>query len=144
VSHVPTHRSTRCRSSVGGDVLLIPSSVNAFRAEHRQLPGVGSLIVADEIRVAVRASEFEVPVVGRQPRVEHFRDGDVTISKNLRAGLRMSRELLRRLRRCANGLRSCRIAGTSEGPRLELVQVLTPCPPGRSGRRRRLDVHDPS
>ena len=52
-------------------------------------------------------------------------------AERLRAGLRMSRELLRRLRRCATGLRSCRIAGTSEGPRLELVQVLTPCPPHR-------------
>jgi hypothetical protein len=66
-------------------VLLIPSSVNASRAEHRQLPGAGRLIVADEIRVAVRASQFEGPVVGRQPRVEHFRDGDATISKNQRA-----------------------------------------------------------
>jgi hypothetical protein len=60
-------------------------SVNAFRAEHRQLPGVGSLIVADEISVAVRAWQFEIPVVGRHPRVEHFRDGDATISKNQRA-----------------------------------------------------------
>jgi hypothetical protein len=67
------------------DVLLIPSSVNAVRAEHRQLPGVGALIVSDEIRVAVRASEFEVPVVGRQPRVKHFHDGDATISKTQRA-----------------------------------------------------------
>lgn len=41
--------------------------------------------MADEIRVAVRASRFEVPVVGRQPRVEHSRDGDATISKNQRA-----------------------------------------------------------
>jgi hypothetical protein len=53
-----------------------------FRAEHPQLLGVGSLIVAEEIRVAVRASQFQAPVVGRKPRVEHFRDGDPMISKN--------------------------------------------------------------
>ena len=46
---------------------------------------VGALIVSHEIRVAVRASQFEVPVVGRQPRVEHFHDGDATISENQRA-----------------------------------------------------------
>jgi hypothetical protein len=31
-------------------------SSNVFRAEQRQLPHVRSLIVADEIRIAVRAS----------------------------------------------------------------------------------------
>ena len=45
----------------------------------------GALIVADKIRVAVGASQLEVSVVGRRPRVEHFRDGDATISKNQRA-----------------------------------------------------------
>ena len=55
---------------------------DVFRAEHRQLPSVGSFIVANEIGIAVCASQFEVPVVGRQPRVEHFRDGDATVSKN--------------------------------------------------------------
>jgi hypothetical protein len=74
-----------CRSRPGTDVLLRPSSVNTLRAEHRQLPSVGALIVADEICVAVGASEFEVPVVGRQPGVEHFRDDDATISKNQHA-----------------------------------------------------------
>src|SRR5207244_7927606 len=53
-----------------------------FRSEHRQLPGVGSLIVADEIRITVCASQLEVPVVGRQPRVKHLRDGDASVSKN--------------------------------------------------------------
>jgi hypothetical protein len=75
----------RCRSSAGADVLLMPSSVDALRAEHRQLPAVGALIVADEIGVVVRSSQFEVPVVWRQPGVEHFGDGDATISKNERA-----------------------------------------------------------
>lgn len=42
--------------------------------------------MADEVRVAVRTSQFEVPVVGRQPRVEHFRDVDTTFSKSQRAG----------------------------------------------------------
>jgi hypothetical protein len=40
------------------------------------------LIVANEIRIAVSASKFEVPIVGRQPRVDNFRDGDPTVSKN--------------------------------------------------------------
>ena len=31
------------------------------------------------------ASQFEVPVVGRQPGVDHLRDGDATVSKNQRA-----------------------------------------------------------
>lgn len=38
--------------------------------------------MADEIRIAVRAFQFEVPVVGRQPGVEHFDDGDAVISEN--------------------------------------------------------------
>jgi len=38
--------------------------------------------VPDEIRVAVVGPQFEVPVVGRQPRVDHLRDGDTTVSKN--------------------------------------------------------------
>ena len=54
-------------------------------AERRQLPGAGSLIVPDEIRVAIRAPQFEVPVVGREPRVDYLRDGDATVSKNQRA-----------------------------------------------------------
>ena len=53
-----------------------------FRAEHRQLPAAGTLIVANEIRVAVRASQFEVPMIGRQPGVDHLRDGDATVSEN--------------------------------------------------------------
>jgi hypothetical protein len=61
------------------------SSVNAVPSEHRQLPGVGSLVVADEIRVAVRASQFEVPTVGRQPRVEQFRNGNAPVTQDQRA-----------------------------------------------------------
>jgi hypothetical protein len=38
--------------------------------------------VANEIRIAVGASQFDVPVVGRQPRGDNFRDGDATVSKN--------------------------------------------------------------
>src|SRR5437762_7647056 len=52
--------------------LPIPSSANAFRSEHRELPGVGSLIVADEIRITVCAFQLEISVVGRQPGVEYF------------------------------------------------------------------------
>jgi hypothetical protein len=38
--------------------------------EHRQRPAVGSLVVADEIRVR------EVSGIGRQPRIEELRDAD--------------------------------------------------------------------
>ena len=38
--------------------------------------------MANEIRIAVRASQLEVPVVGSQPRVDDIRDGDATVSKN--------------------------------------------------------------
>src|SRR5204863_9105262 len=51
--------------------LPIPSSADAFSSEHRELPGVGSLIVADEIRITVCAFQLEISVVGRQPGVEH-------------------------------------------------------------------------
>ena len=64
---------------------VIPSSVNTCCTEHRQLPDVGALIVADEIRVAVLASQLEVPVVARQPRVEHFRNGDAPAAEDQRA-----------------------------------------------------------
>src|SRR5437899_2420022 len=43
-----------------------------LRSKHRQLPGVGLFIVANEIDVAVCALHFEVPVVGRQPCVEYI------------------------------------------------------------------------
>src|SRR5688572_7442979 len=57
----------------------------AFGAEHRQLPDAGSLIVAHQVRIAVGNFQFEVPVLGCQPRVEHLRDGDATVTKNQRA-----------------------------------------------------------
>jgi hypothetical protein len=41
--------------------------------------------VPDEIRVAIRAPQFEVPVVGREPRVDYFGYGDAKVSKNQRA-----------------------------------------------------------
>ena len=41
--------------------------------------------MADEIRIAVSAFQFEVPVVGCQPRVEHLGDVDALVSKNQRA-----------------------------------------------------------
>ena len=61
------------------------SSVNPFGPEHRQLPGVRSLIVADEIRVAIGTSQLEVPVLWCQPRIEHLGDGDATVTKDQRA-----------------------------------------------------------
>ena len=73
------------RGRAGTDVLPIPSSANAFRSEHRELPGVGSLIVADEIRITVCAFQLEISVVGRQPGVEYLRDGYPMVTKNQRA-----------------------------------------------------------
>src|SRR5438105_12644231 len=62
--------------------LPIRSSANALRSEHRELPGVGSLIVADEIRITVCAFQLEISVLGRQPGVDYFRDGYPTVAKN--------------------------------------------------------------
>ena len=41
--------------------------------------------MANEIGIAVGAPQFEVPVVGREPRVEHLGDLDATVSKDQRA-----------------------------------------------------------
>ena len=41
--------------------------------------------MAHKIRIAVGASELEVPGVRREPRVEHFRDYEATISENQHA-----------------------------------------------------------
>jgi hypothetical protein len=40
---------------------------------------------ADEICVAVRASQFEVPAIGRQPRVEQFRNRNAPVTQDQRA-----------------------------------------------------------
>jgi hypothetical protein len=62
------------------------SIVHPFRTKHRQLPRIGLFIVADEIRIAVRASQLEISVVGRQPRVDHLGDVDATGLEYQRAG----------------------------------------------------------
>jgi hypothetical protein len=69
----------------GTDVPSIPSSGKVSGAEHRQFPAVGSLIVANEIRIAVCAAHFEVPVLGREPGVDNLGDVDATVLKNQRA-----------------------------------------------------------
>jgi hypothetical protein len=43
---------------------------------------VGSLVVAQEIRIAIGTSQFEVPVLGCQPRVQHLRDVDATVTND--------------------------------------------------------------
>jgi hypothetical protein len=63
----------------------MPSSANAFRSEHCELPGAGSLIVADEIGITVCAFQLEIPVIGRKPGVEYLRDGYPMVTKNQRA-----------------------------------------------------------
>src|SRR5205085_5830051 len=67
---------TRGRSCFLVSYVLLPLP------EHRELPGVGSLIVADEIRITVCAFQLEISVVGRQPGVEHLRDGYPMVTKN--------------------------------------------------------------
>jgi len=87
---MPLHCTNAMTRSMASDEWISARSnqassfANMFRSEHRQLPGVGSFIVANEIGTAVRAFQFEVPVVWRQPRVEHLRDGDAAASKNQR------------------------------------------------------------
>jgi hypothetical protein len=70
---------------LGADVASIPSSANVAHAEQRQFPDVGSLIVANQIRIAVCASQFEVPVLGREPGVDHLSDVDATVPEDQRA-----------------------------------------------------------
>ena len=41
--------------------------------------------MAHEIRIAIRASQFEVPVLGSQPRVKYLDDVDASVSKDQRA-----------------------------------------------------------
>ena len=41
--------------------------------------------MAHEIRIAISASQFEVPVVGCQPCVEYLDDVDASVSKDQRA-----------------------------------------------------------
>src|SRR5207248_5143930 len=53
--------------------------------EYGELPGVGSLIVADEIRITVCAFHLEIPTVWCQPGVEYLRDRYPTVAKNQRA-----------------------------------------------------------
>jgi hypothetical protein len=70
------------RGRDGTDVLPVPSSADTFGSEHRELPGVGSLFVADEIHTPVCAFQLEISVVGRQPGVEYLRDGYPMVTKN--------------------------------------------------------------
>jgi hypothetical protein len=46
---------------------------------------MGSLIVPDEIRVTICASQLEISVVGCQPGVQDLRDGYPTVAENQRA-----------------------------------------------------------
>ena len=43
------------------------------------------VIVADQIRIAIGTSQLEVPVLWCKPRIEHFGDGDATVTKDQRA-----------------------------------------------------------
>src|SRR5580692_4629800 len=82
---VSSVRGTKPNGRAGTDVLPIPSSANAVRSEHRELPGVGALIIADEICITVCAFQIEIAVVGRQPGVEYLRDGYSMVTNNQRA-----------------------------------------------------------
>jgi hypothetical protein len=63
---------------------VISSFATALRSEHRQVPRVGSFVVADEIGVTVFACEFEISIV-REPSVDYLRDGDATVTEDQRA-----------------------------------------------------------
>jgi hypothetical protein len=83
VSPIHTRGPSAARSRCDNMAAIVAElSSNVFRAEQRHLPHVRSLIVADEIRITVCASQCEVPVVGRKPRVEHFGHGDATVTKD--------------------------------------------------------------
>jgi hypothetical protein len=58
------------------------SSVNALGPKHRQLPRVGPLIVANEIRITVPAFQLEIAVVWRQPGIECLYDRYPTVTEN--------------------------------------------------------------
>jgi len=58
---------------------------NAFGSKHRELPAIGSLIVADEIGITVGAFQLEISVVGRQPGVDYLRYRYPMVTKNQRA-----------------------------------------------------------
>jgi hypothetical protein len=40
--------------------------------------------MAHEIRIAIGTSQLEVPILGRQPRLEHLRDVDTTVANDQR------------------------------------------------------------
>ena len=56
--------------------------LDVFYAEQRQLPSVRSVVVSNEVRIAVDAFQFEVPVVGRQPCVKYLRNSDAMVVKS--------------------------------------------------------------
>jgi len=70
------------------DVLPIPSSANAFRSEHSELPGVGSVIVADEISITETDEDLRLlfapgsSLGGARPKASvRLKDGSLAIAK---------------------------------------------------------------
>jgi hypothetical protein len=70
---------------------LFPISVHRWLTwglhprEHRQLPRVGRVAVADDIHIAIVPFDFEIAMVRRQPAVEHFYDLDAPLTDDERA-----------------------------------------------------------
>ena len=60
--------------------VLIASFVNAFRHGTSPTPSIQVARRGARDSYRRRISQFEVPVLERQPRVDHFRDGDATAS----------------------------------------------------------------
>jgi hypothetical protein len=44
--------------------------------EQRQLPSIGGNVVTQDVQIALRVFDLEVPVIGRQPAVDNFGDLD--------------------------------------------------------------------
>lgn len=48
--------------------------------EHRQFPHVGLRVVPDDVDVAIVPFHFEVPMIGRNPGVQHFINDDSSLA----------------------------------------------------------------
>lgn len=83
--NVSARPSTSCTDCGGNAATCISGPVDAFRAEHRQLPGIRRLIVPDEVCVTVVSLHREVPIVGREPRVHDVNDDDTAVAENQRS-----------------------------------------------------------
>jgi hypothetical protein len=64
LSHVHAGRILRRRWMRGQNSAALVAASSGRVAPHRQLPGIGSLIVANEVPIAICASQFEIAMIG--------------------------------------------------------------------------------